>query len=109
VDQGAAGGPVSYEGNGTGANGNNCTKFTIPILATKAGSGTVGSPITDQATLSGSSGAGTITWNVHASSDTKCATSLNASAITRSVSGDGTYTSPGFTATATGTYQWVAS
>ena len=65
----------SYEGNGQGANGNNCAQVTIPSLTTQAQSATtVGSPISDKATLNGSSPTGKITWNVFASSDSTRAT-----------------------------------
>ena len=100
----------SYEGNGSGTEGNNCTKFTIPTLTTQASSATSGSPISDQAFLSGTGGAtGTITWNVYKASDTSCATPLNtANQFVDNASGDGTYTSPNWTPAA-GTYQWVAT
>jgi hypothetical protein len=103
----------SYEGNGQGANGNNCQKLTIPTISTSAQpSANLGSPISDQATLNGSSPTGTITWNVYSSSDRSCSTPLNAqpSTLTTSVtSGNGTYTSPSFTPTSPGSYQWVAT
>src|SRR5581483_6840484 len=103
----------SYEGNGQGANGNNCQQFSVPTITTKAqASASVGSSIKDTATLNGSSPTGKITWNVYKASDTSCSTPLNSqpSTLTTTVSnGNGTYTSPGYTPTATGSYQWVAT
>jgi uncharacterized repeat protein (TIGR01451 family) len=106
----------SYEGNGTGANGNNCLKFSPPpppppsqpAIRTRASNALVGQPIHDVATLSGTGGAsGTIVWNVYASSDTACAHSLGS--VSASASGDGNYTSPNFNPGSAGTYQWVAA
>jgi hypothetical protein len=83
-----------------------------PTLTTNAVAGTVGQPIHDVAHLSGGSNpTGTITWNVYASSDTTCTTPLNQqpSALTATVNGDNDYTSPNFTPSAAGSYQWVAT
>jgi hypothetical protein len=81
-----------------------------PTIATTASQGTVGQPIHDAATLSGSNAAtGTISWNVYASGDTKCSTALNSSPLTTAVNGDGNYNSPDFTPSSPGTYQWVAT
>jgi hypothetical protein len=102
----------SYEGNGQGANGNNCQQLTIPTLTTQAQSAVaVGSPISDKATLNGSSPTGSITWNVYASTDASCTTPLNAqpSTLTTTVNGNGTYSSPTFTPTSAGSYKWVAT
>ncbi len=103
----------SYEGNGTGTNGNNCQQLTIPTISTKAqASVTVGSTISDQATLNGSSPTGKITWNVYKSSDMSCSNPVNTqpSALTTTVSsGNGTYNSPTYTPAAPGSYQWVAT
>jgi hypothetical protein len=80
-----------------------------PALATSAVSASLGQPVHDVAHLSGGhSPSGTISWNVYASSDTGCVTPLNGSAISVSVSGNGDYTSPNFTPSAVGSYQWVA-
>ena len=84
---------------------------TPPTLTTNAVSATVGQPITDDAHLTGGSNpTGTITWNVYASSDTTCATPLNSqpSTLTATVTGNGDYTSPGYTPSGAGSYQWVA-
>jgi uncharacterized repeat protein (TIGR01451 family) len=57
----------------------------------------------------GDAPSGTITWNVYASTDTSCSSPLNSSPIAVSVIGDGDYTSPSFSPSAAGTYQWVAT
>jgi hypothetical protein len=99
----------SYEGNGQGANGNNCTKFTIPTISTAATSNTTGSPIHDTATLSGTGGAGgTITWNLYAM-PTSCTGTPAATVSVPVNNGDGNYVSPDVTPTAAGSYQWVAT
>jgi hypothetical protein len=80
----------------------------LPTIATHAASATAGQPIHDVAVLSGGDApSGSITWNVYKASDTSCATSL--AAVTDAVAGDGTYTSPDFTPSAIGAYQWVAT
>jgi uncharacterized repeat protein (TIGR01451 family) len=78
----------------------------LPSIATHAASASAGQPIHDTAILTGgSSPTGTITWNLYASSDTTCATSLHS--VSEAVNGDGTYTSPGVSV-GPGSYQWVA-
>jgi uncharacterized repeat protein (TIGR01451 family) len=111
ITAGGAGhnGDNSYEGNGVD---DSCLKYTVyaPTLTTMAASGTVGQALEDTATLTGSGGiSGTISWNVYAAGDTTCATPLNASSLTVSTHGDGTYTSPGFTPSSAGRYRWVAT
>ena len=98
----------SYEGNGSGTEGNNCTKFTIPTLNTTASTpGTVGTPITDSATVAGTSGAsGSVSWTIYP--NTSC-TGTGTVVGSEPITGDGTITSPAYTPTSTGTYQWVAS
>jgi hypothetical protein len=80
-----------------------------PSLSTTASAPvTVGQAIGDTAVLSGGvSPTGTITWKVYAAG-TNCATALFTSSAV-SVSGDGSYSSPSYTPSAAGTYQWVAS
>ena len=79
----------------------------VPAIATYAASGTIGGAIHDQATLSGGeSPTGSITWDIYSSSDKYCKTSLGT--VSEAVDGDGTYTSPDFTPSAPGSYQWVA-
>jgi hypothetical protein len=99
----------SYEGNGTGANGNNCAKFTIPTISTSATSNTTGNPIHDTATVSGTNGAGgTITWNLY-TMPTDCSGTPAATVSVPVSDGDGAYVSPDVTPTAAGRYQWVAT
>jgi hypothetical protein len=79
-----------------------------PSLVTSATSGVIGDSIQDVATLSGSFNAtGTITWKLYGPGDTSCSTSIQT--FSKSVSGDGSYTSPSFTPTSAGTYRWIAS
>jgi hypothetical protein len=108
---------ASYSGDGNNAaesgacndpNESSTVNKVQPTLVTNATSGTVGGTIKDSATLSGSFNAtGTITWNLYGPGDAACTTSIQT--FTASVSGDGTYTSPTFTATTAGTYRWIAS
>jgi hypothetical protein len=80
----------------------------LPTIATNAASGTIGGTITDQATLSGGSApTGSIVWNIYSSNDKSCKTSLGT--VSESVNGDGPYTSPAFTPSTPGSYQWVAT
>jgi plastocyanin len=93
----------------------NCTGTSTvasPALATNAVSGTFPGTIHDVAHLTGGiSPTGTITWNVYASSDSSCSNPLNAqpSTLTAPVNGSGEYTSPNYTPSGTGSYQWVAT
>jgi hypothetical protein len=83
----------------------NCSAPTLKTVATSA---TVGGTIQDAATLSGGlSPTGTITWNLYGPGDTSCSTPIKT--FTETVSGNGTYTSPTYTTTSTGTYRWIAS
>jgi hypothetical protein len=82
----------------------NCTTLTTSATA----SVTIGSPISDTATLSGATAGagGTITFKAY--SDASCSTLVfTSSAIP--VSGNGDYNSGNFTPTAVGTYYWTAS
>jgi plastocyanin len=68
----------------------------------------MGQAIHDQATLSGgNSPTGSITWKIYSSSDNSCSKVLGT--VSEPVSGDGTYTSPGYNPSAPGSYQWVAT
>ena len=81
-----------------------------PAISTNAsGPVTIGSAISDTATLSlaTSDATGTITFKLY--SDTLCQTEIVAARSTASVSGNGPYTSVSFTPTAVGTYYWIAS
>jgi uncharacterized repeat protein (TIGR01451 family) len=87
-----------------------------PTLTTAASAGgAVGGSFTDTATLHGAFGtpaASTVTFRVYAASDGTCSSPIGAALATASTgmsSGNPTYTSSGFTASAPGTYKWVAS
>ncbi len=87
-----------------------------PAITTKAtpGSTTVGTPITDTATLTGTTphSTGTITWNLYGPNDTSncTGTPIFKTVPPATVDGDGTYTTPeSYTPTAAGTYQWIAT
>ena len=111
---------------------NECFTVTprTPTLTTTAGADvTLGQPITDTATLTGTANQpgtpvinpttaggkadGTITFTLFGPSDTGCGPQVqeNGQNLTRTetVSGDGTYGPVSFTPTAPGTYHWVAS
>jgi RHS repeat-associated protein len=82
-----------------------------PTLATKptASQVTLGEAISDTATLTGGySPTGTISFNVYSSTDTSCKTPLNEKPLTATLSG-GAATSPRFTPSAPGTYQFLAT
>ena len=83
----------------------NCTTLTTNASAAV----TIGSPISDTATLSGTAaGTGTITF--HLFNDALCATTEISTGLTPvSVHGDGAYNSGNFTPTAVGTYYWIAN
>jgi hypothetical protein len=81
-----------------------------PKISTSASWGTVGHGIHDMAVLSGgSSPGGTISWQVYSATDMSCSNPLTSTPLKVSVSGDGTYTSPDFTPSSAGSYQWVAT
>jgi hypothetical protein len=79
-----------------------------PTLTTSAtASVTIGSPISDTATLSGGvSPTGTITF--HLFSDAGCTNEVNTGLSPVTVNGNGSYNSGNFTPTAVGTYFWTA-
>lgn len=97
----------SYEGNGTGANGDTCPTISVPTLTTTASSATAPNAIDDTATLTGSSGAGSITFNLYPSGANCNGTPVFTSSV--STNGDGDYQSKDFSPTSGGTYQWQAS
>jgi hypothetical protein len=81
---------------------------TLTTTATPA-SATVGSAVTDVAHLTGGyEPTGTITWKLYGPSDTSCS-AANPPTVTDTVNGNGDYTSPALTPSATGIYHWVAS
>lgn len=81
-----------------------------PALTTLASAGvTLGGQVTDTATLAGGAGpTGTITFRLYGPDDAGCeGTAVFES--TRTVAGNGDYTSDPFTPTAPGVYRWIAS
>ena len=82
----------------------NCTSITTSATP----SVTIGSPISDTATLSGATtdASGTITFKLY--SDSTCST-LVTTLTNPNVAGNGDYGSGSYTPTAVGTYYWVAS
>ncbi len=84
-------------------------KTTPTIVTAASGGGSIGTVLTDQATLSGGvAPTGTITFVLYGPNDATCTTAVfTSNAI--AVNGNGTYTSaPGFTPTLPGTYRWRA-
>jgi len=81
-----------------------------PTIVTRAtGPVVLGSAISDTAVLSnGSSPTGTITFNAYGPNDANCSGAV-AFTATKTVNGNGEYTSGNFTPTAAGTYRWIAS
>jgi hypothetical protein len=81
-----------------------------PTIVTRAtGSVVLGAAISDTAVLSnGSSPTGTITFNAYGPNDANCSGTV-AFTATKTVSGNGEYTSGNFTPTSAGTYRWIAS
>jgi hypothetical protein len=113
---GANAGSTSGANPGTINGGNGLVTITwstrpqaVPTLSTTASESVpVGGQISDAGTLSGGDApTGTITFRVYGPADTGCFTALATS--TASVSGNGTYRSDPFSASAPGTYRWVAS
>ena len=80
-----------------------------PTLVTTASPATVvGGQVSDTAVLAGATNpTGTITFSLYGPDDATCAGPVR-STSTRTVNGNGTYTSDPFTPTAPGTYRWVA-
>ncbi|MEA2189652.1 MAG: hypothetical protein QOK16_4663 [Solirubrobacteraceae bacterium] len=82
-----------------------------PTMTTNASPTTaVGGSITDSATLAGEFNptAGSVTFRLYGPGDATCSgTSLLESTV--AINADGSATSPSFTATAAGTYRWIAS
>jgi hypothetical protein len=94
--------------------GEYCVTLTVPGqpatpgISTSATSNTVGSPIHDTATLSGTGGgSGTITWKVY-TEPTSC-TGTPVDTVSVATNGDGNYVSPDYTPSSAGKYQWVAT
>ena len=70
---------------------------------------TIGSPISDSATLSGATAnaGGTITFRLY--SNATCTTEITTGLTPVTVNGNGSYGSGNYTPTAVGTYYWIAS
>jgi hypothetical protein len=81
-----------------------------PTLTTLASpSVTVGGAINDAATLAGGAGAtGTITFKLFGPNNASC-TGSPIFTSTKTVTGNGTYTSDSFTTSSAGTYRWIAN
>ncbi len=97
----------SYETNQFSGGPGSCPTISIPTITTTASSAALGSPIHDTATLAGSTGAGTITFNLYPAGSGCSGAPLFTSST--STTGDGTYPSGDFSPTAAGSYQWQAS
>ena len=100
----------------TGRSLNGEITITYSTIATPALSGATNpsqavpnQAVVDDATLSGgNSPTGTLTFDVYDASDTSCSAPLGA-ALTSTVTGDGSYTSPAFTTSTPGAYQWTVA
>lgn len=85
------------------------TKARSLVTTTASGAVTVGGTINDTATLSGGVGpTGTITFQLFGPDNATCA-GTPAFTSTRTVTGNGAYTSDSFSPSASGTYRWVAA
>jgi PKD repeat protein len=99
---------------GSGTTVSNLTSITVnkasPTLATQASVGThPGDLISDTATLAnGSNPTGSITFNLFGPNDDTCSGSTTFTS-TKTVNGNGQYTSDTFALTGPGSYHWVAS
>ncbi len=103
----------SVEKNGQTPLGNGCFELSVPTLSTTAtGSVNLGQPIQDVATLSGATteprATGDITFNLYGPDNATCS-GAPIFTTSKSVDGNGAYTSNPFTPTVVGTYRWVAS
>ncbi|HEX2753921.1 MAG TPA: hypothetical protein VHM48_00570, partial [Candidatus Limnocylindrales bacterium] len=110
---------ASYSGDGDnaavsgGCNDNNesvvVTKRNPTVVTTASASVQVGNAISDSALLAGGyQPTGSITFNLYGPADNNCTGAVKFTA-TITVSGNGTYGSGNYTATAAGTYHWIAN
>jgi uncharacterized repeat protein (TIGR01451 family) len=93
-----------------GANENVVVNRLNPSVTTNAGAAVaLSNPIHDVATLSGATATatGTISFSLYGPDDASCSFAIFTTSKT--VSGNGNYTSADFTPTAAGTYRWVAN
>ena len=79
-----------------------------PTLNATASLLSLGGPTTDTATINGAAPTGTITFTVFGPGNLVCA-GPPVFTSTKPVSGNGSYTSNGFTPSLAGTYQWIAT
>ena len=116
-----AGGSNHNQDNGSEKNastpaGNQCFEIKLnahPSVTTNAGPDvTVGAPLSDKATLSGGTNpTGSITFKLYGPNDDDCTGTVRLTS-TKTVNGNGDYTSASFTNTSTtgpGTYHWIAN
>ena len=89
----------------------NVTKKQPAIVTSADESVTAGETISDSATLSGatSDAGGTITFRAYGPADDTCSKAPAFTSAAVPVSGNGSYGPVSFTATAAGTYHWIAS
>ncbi len=97
-------------GTSTGSGEVTVSAATPQITTTATASAPVGNPIQDTATLSGgSTPTGTITFQVFGPNNATCAGPPAFTSAPVGVNGNGTYVSPSFVPTSSGTYHWVAT
>jgi hypothetical protein len=85
------------------------TKANTSVVSQASAAVVVGRTVSDSGVLSGGfSPTGTITFDLFGPGNTVC-TGVPAFVATKAVSGNGSYASPSVTATAVGTYRWVAA
>ncbi|HTK15019.1 MAG TPA: hypothetical protein VL769_01400, partial [Acidimicrobiia bacterium] len=84
------------------------TQVQPQIGTTATASTTIGSPISDTATLSGATAdaGGTITFHLY--SNATCTAEINTGLTAKTVNGNGNYGSGNYTPTTVGTYYWIA-
>ena len=105
----AAGFLGTLPASGSGSGETTVTKISPTLPTTPSAGGAIGTVLNDSATVTGgSSPTGSIVFNLYGPNDLTCA---NAAIHTQTVAltaGSAT-TTPGFTTTAAGTYEWTAS
>jgi len=87
------------------------TKVQPGIVTSATASTTIGSPISDTATLSGatSDAGGTITFHLFSTATCTAASEITTGLTAKTVSGNGAYNSGNYIPTAVGTYYWIAN
>lgn len=100
---------LNKPGGGTGSSTSTVTKDTPALTVQAPASASLGAPITATASLSGATNpTGTVQLRLYGPSDPTCAGAPLA-VSSRTVTGNGSYSSDGFTPTVEGTYRFVAS